>query len=54
MAARMSFVCSATEAPRAPCATCPAVYTVLPWTTHWLMRGPASKRWMLMAGSSLR
>ena len=53
IAARMSFVCSVTEAPRAPCATCPAVYTVSPWTTHWLMRGPASKRWMLMAGSPL-
>ena len=48
MIARMSLVCSVTEPPGALRATWPARYTVLPWTTAWLIREPTSKRLMLM------
>src|ERR1017187_6820823 len=43
-----SCVCLVTLSPAAVLATTPARYTVSPWITTWLMRGPVSKRWMVM------
>src|SRR3546814_12818269 len=42
----MSLVCSATAAPPARCATCPARKTRLPQATAWDMRLPGTIRLM--------